>query len=92
MTAAKELPGISDEMRHQLNFWHGYSVYRLAVVEQGPNTLETAQSTLAKFQSAMALLRETGQYPGSVSVDLQELLGNVTTYVEIQEAIIKRGS
>ena len=40
----------------------------------------------------MGLLRESGDYPASVSVNLAQLLENATTYVEIQEAIIKRGS
>ena len=91
MSAAKELPGLSEAMLNQLNFWHGFSVYRSAVLEQAPSTLATAEATLPKFRAAMALLSESGEYPASVNLVLADLLGNATTYVEIQEAIIKRG-
>jgi tetratricopeptide (TPR) repeat protein len=91
MTAAKELPDLSQEMINQLNFWHGFSLYQIAVIEQGPQTLATAKATLPKFQRAMALLRDSGNYSKTVNVPLGQLLENANTYVEIQEAIIKRG-
>lgn len=91
MTLAKELPGLSDEMTSQLNFWHGFSIYQSAVAEQEPQTLNSAQSTLPKFRTAMQLLGQSGDYPSTVNVDLAQVMGNLTTYVEIQEAIIKRG-
>ena len=91
MMAAKELPNLSVEMTGQLNFWHGFSIYQTAVKEQEPQTLATARSSLPKFQEAMRLLGQAGDYPASVNVNLAQLLENATTYVEIQEAIIKRG-
>lgn len=91
MSAAKELPNLTPEMTNQLNFWHGFSIYQMAVAEQEPNTLETANSTLPKFSQAVELLRQSGDYPTSVGVNLQQLLDNAGTYVEIQEAIIRRG-
>ncbi len=91
ITAAKELPDLSEAMTGQLNFWHGFSAYQIAVQEQAPQTLATAQTTLPKFRSAIALLNQSGEYPASVNVNLGELLTNANTYVEIQDAIIKRG-
>ncbi|MDH3271113.1 MAG: tetratricopeptide repeat protein [Gemmatimonadota bacterium] len=91
MAAAKELPNLSAEMTAQLNFWHGYSLYQMAVAEQEPQTLATAQSALPKFNQAVQLLRQSGNYPSSVNVNLQQLLENAQTYIEIQDAIIKRG-
>jgi tetratricopeptide (TPR) repeat protein len=91
MSAAKELPGLSVEMTSQLNFWHGFSLYQMALKEQEPQTLQTAQSSLPKFNQAVALFRQSGAYPDSVNVDLAQLLENAATYVEIQDAIIKRG-
>jgi hypothetical protein len=78
-------------MMSQLNFWHGFSLYQTAVKEQEPQTLQTAQSSLPKFQEAIRLLQQSGDYPSTVSVNLAQLLENTGTYVEIQEAIIKRG-
>ena len=91
LTAAKELPGLSDEMTNQLNFWHGFSVYQQAFIDQGPSTLASAQATLPKFQQSIALLNQSGAYPASVNVNLGQLIENANVYVEIQEAIIKRG-
>ncbi|MDX1647082.1 MAG: tetratricopeptide repeat protein [Longimicrobiales bacterium] len=91
MAAAKELPGISQEMTNQLNFWHGYSMYQQAVAQQEPQTLETARATLPRFQRAVELLEQSGNYASTVNVNLQELLANAQTYIEIQEAIIRRG-
>ncbi|MCH7530928.1 MAG: tetratricopeptide repeat protein [Gemmatimonadetes bacterium] len=91
MAAAKELPDLSETMVSQLNFWHGFSVYKAAVEEQAPQTLATAEATLPKFRAAMDLFNQSGAYPASVNVNLGELLANANTYVEIQDAIIKRG-
>jgi tetratricopeptide (TPR) repeat protein len=91
MAAAKQLPNVSPEMMNQLNFWHGYSIYQMAVAEQEPQTLATAQSSLPKFNQAVGLLQQAGDYPASVNVNLQQLLDNAQTYIEIQDAIIKRG-
>ena len=91
MTAAKQLPNVPPEIVHQLNFWHGFSIHRAATAEQEAQTLETATATLPRFQQALALLNDTGEYPSSVNVDLSQLTTNIGTYIEIQEAIIQRG-
>jgi hypothetical protein len=91
VTAAKRLPGLSEAMTSQLNFWHGYSIYQMAVKEQEPQTLPTAQATLPRFREAITLLQQSGSSPASVNVNLATLLENATTYIEIQDAIIKRG-
>jgi len=90
-TVAKQLPDVPADMVAQLNFWHGFSLYRLAMQEQEPQTLQTAQTSLAKFQEAVRLFERSGNYPASVNVNVDQLLGNANTYIEIQEAIIKRG-
>ena len=92
MVAGKQIPNLGEEMLHQMNFWHAFSLYRKAVVEQEPNTLQSAQTTLPAFQQALQLLGDVGGYPSSVNLNLTELQGNVGTYIEIQEAIIKRGT
>jgi tetratricopeptide (TPR) repeat protein len=89
--AAKGLPNLSEDMTHQLNFWHGYAILQAAMAEQEPNTLATAKSTLPKFQQALALFQKTGGYAKTVNVDIAQLQNNCNTYIEIQQAIIKRG-
>lgn len=88
---AKELPNLSDAMGHQLNFWHGYALLSSAADEQEPRTLESARATLPKFQRVLELLEDVGDYPASVGVSIEMLRSNVETFIEIQEAIIRRG-
>ena len=92
MLLGKQIPNLGDDMLNQMNFWHAFSLYRKAVAEQEPNTLQSAQATLPAFQEALRLLGLAGEYPASVGVNLSEIQSNVGTYIEIQEAIIKRGS
>ena len=92
LTAAKQLPNLSSMMQSQLNFWHGYALYTGAVKEQEAQTLATANSTLPKFQEAVRLFQRGEQYAGSQpSITLSQFLNNAGTYIEIQQAIIKRG-
>lgn len=91
MSTAKRLPNLSAEMVNQLNFWHGYSLYQLAIAEQEPQTLQSAEATLPKFTEAVTLLQDSGDYASTVNVPLAQLLENAQTYIEIQEAIIRRG-
>jgi tetratricopeptide (TPR) repeat protein len=91
LSAAKQLPNLSQGMIEQLNFWHGFSLFQDAVKEQEPQTLETAKATLPKFQEALRLLQASGDYASTVNVPLAQLLENANTYIQIQEAVIRRG-
>jgi tetratricopeptide (TPR) repeat protein len=92
IAAAKQLPDLGSNMRSQLNFWHAYSLYQSAVKEQEPQTLQTAQATLPKFQEALRLFGQAEAYAASQpSITLEQFLNNTNTYIEIQDAIIKRG-
>ena len=93
IVAAKNLPGLSSMMMSQLNFWHGYSLYTRCVQEQQPQTVETARATLPCFQEAMGLFEQAEEYAASQpSITLTQFLDGTSTYIEIQEAIIRRGS
>ena len=79
-------------MQSQLNFWNGYALYKKGEAEQRPQTLESARATLPMFQEARRLFQGASSYAASQpSINLQQFLDAVTQYVEIQEAIIKRG-
>ncbi len=90
--AAKQFE-ISDEMRQQIDFWLAYALYNQAVAQQEPQTLETARATLPKFQEVARLLQQVGGYAQRQNLqgNLRQLIANTNTYIEIQEAIIKRG-
>ncbi len=83
----------SAEIAQRSNFWLGYSLYRQASVQQEPQTLETANQTLSKFQRALSLLQGAASYAQQQNLEnnRQELLNATQTYIEIQEAIIRRG-
>ena len=92
MQAASRLPNLSDAMTHQLNFWQGWSLFQLAIKEQAPGTLASAKATLPKFQQALKLFQNVGTYPQTAAkLDPKQLLSNTQTYIDIQQAIIKRG-
>jgi tetratricopeptide (TPR) repeat protein len=91
LAAAKQMPNLGTGLTQQLNFWHGYSIYQAALAEQKPATLATANATLPKFKEALRLLQQAGDYPRTVNVNMEQFLTGVNTYIEIQDAIIKRG-
>ena len=91
MTAAKQLPNVSQAMQSQLNFWHGFSLYSQAMGQMEEQTLANAQATLPKFRQALDLFNQSGNYPSTVNVNMAQLLEATNTYIEIADAIIRRG-
>lgn len=91
IAVARGLPNVSEQLTDQLEFWEGYSIFQGAVREQEASTVESARATLPKFQEALGLVQQSGEYATSVNVSLAELVDNINTYIEIQEAIIRRG-
>ena len=81
------------EMLEQINFWLGYAIFNQAVARQEAQTLATAEATLPRFQEALRLISNAGGYATRQNLEgtRQQLIGNVNTYIEIQEAIIRRG-
>ena len=91
-TAAKQLPGISDGLMRQLNFWHGFSVYSRTLPLAEEQTLAAARNSLPGFQEALRLLQGTEEYTRSANINLQQILDATQQYIDIQEALIQRDS
>jgi tetratricopeptide (TPR) repeat protein len=91
MIAAKRIPNIGRAMTEQLNFWHGFSVFQRTSPLAAPQDIAAARASLPGFQEAQTLLNQAGAYPASVNMDMATLMGGLATYIEIQEAIIRRG-
>ena len=92
--AALTLPNLAPRMTAQLTFWQGYSIYQSAYQDQGPNTVASAKSTLPRFQKALDLLQKPGVFEYArteAHVDMNQMVDNVKTFIDIQEKIIKRG-
>jgi tetratricopeptide (TPR) repeat protein len=93
LSAAERLPNLDVAMTHQLNFWHGWSLFQTGMEEQKPGTVASAKASLPKFQEALRLFQNVGDYPRTAAkLDPKQLLDNTNTYIDIQKAIIKRGS
>ncbi|MDH3207765.1 MAG: tetratricopeptide repeat protein [Gemmatimonadota bacterium] len=90
-TAAKQVPGLSDGLVRQLNFWHGLAVYTRTLPLADPQTLASAQQTLPGFQEALRLLSGTAEYAQANNINLQQFLDASTQWIEISEMIITRG-
>jgi tetratricopeptide (TPR) repeat protein len=90
--AAKQIPNISNSMREQLNFWHGLSVFqRTAPQAQAAQDLATARATLPLFQEAQGLLNQAGGYTQRAGIAMASTMDALASFIEIQEAIIRRG-
>jgi len=68
----------------------GFSIYSIAVEREKPETLATAQATLPMFQQALKLMNDAA---GNTQVDAsrRQIIAAATQYIDIQQAIIKRG-
>lgn len=92
LSTAKSEFEVSERMASQLNFWHGWSLYNHGLSLQEPSTIDSARQSLPVFQQALQLFELGRAYAGTVdSINLTEILGAAQTYVEIQDAIIRRG-
>jgi tetratricopeptide (TPR) repeat protein len=92
LTAAKRLPNLDVAMTHQLNFWHGWSLFQTGMEKQKPGTVASAKAALPNFEAALKLFQNVGNYPRTAAkLDPKQLLDNTNTYIDIQKAIIKRG-
>ena len=83
----------SDLTGQKLNFWLGYSLFKSAQARQEPQTLETARATLPRFQEALAMIQSCADYTqrNNLETNRQDLISATTTFIEIQDAIIRRG-
>lgn len=88
---AKSFP-VNAATMSQYDFWLGYTHLQQGIAAQEPQTLQSAQASLPLFQRAQPLLQGGQAYAATQSsINLNQFLEAVNTYVEIQEAIIRRG-
>ncbi len=91
VSAAKEFD-LSPETRALLDFWHGYGLYQQGIQSEAPQTLQSAQRSLPLFQRARQLFQAGSPYAATEpSINIDQFLQATDQYIEIQEAIIRRG-
>ncbi len=83
---------VTTETREQYDFWHGFSLYNLGLAAQLEETVASAERSLPMFREALSLFQESKGYADRTpSINYAQFSDASTTYIEIQEAIIKRG-
>jgi tetratricopeptide (TPR) repeat protein len=89
---------IQESTKGMLSFFRGYSLYQQAVEKEKPETLATAKATLPLFQQAQQLMAAASAYTKAVQAtqpnleqSRNQILGAIQQYIDIQEALIKRG-
>lgn len=93
LTAAKEYSGqVSSMTLSELNFWHGYALLQKGMVVQAPATVQSAQAAQPLFRQAKQMFGGATEYASSrEGINLTAFNSNVDQYLEIQDAIIRRG-
>ncbi len=79
------------QVKDRIGFWSGYARYKMGEAIQQPQTLDTARRSLPMFQRALQLFQTHRAYQQQQDVPIQQYITNSNTFIEIQEAIIKRG-
>ncbi len=90
MEAAKTLD-LNAETKAQMDFWHGYGLYMKGLALQEPNTLQSAQATKPLFEASIPLLEAGASYAPSVGIPPTQIPDAARQYLDIQNAIIRRG-
>ena len=83
---------VTTQAREQFDFWHAYALYSRGMEVGSPETVASASRSLPMFQQALVLFRSSKPYADRTSgINYQTFIDGTGTYIEIQEAIIKRG-
>ncbi len=83
---------VGQTKRQELDFWHGYGLYYRGIAMQGPETVASANRSLPVFQEALRLFRRSKAYADrQPSINYETFVTATTQYIDIQEALIKRG-
>lgn len=91
-------PGLSQMVLGRLDFYKAFCIYLVAEKQSAPENLESARLTLPRFQEVRELLAlphvsgwvRTSQ--AATQKSFQDMRSGVIQYIEIQEALIKRGN
>ena len=85
-----------DDVKTKIGFWLGYGLLKQGQGLQEPNTLATAQRTQPMFQEALRRLQGATRYAeleeSVTPAQIQNLVNAANQFLEIQAAIIRRGS
>ena len=81
---------ISPLLLSQINFFHGYALFRIGEAAQQASTVESAQATIPIFREALVLFNGAQEYGAARQLD--QLIAAANQMVLIQESIIARAA
>ncbi len=81
----------SADVETKVNFWLGYALLKRGQALEAPQTLESARQTRPIFEEALRRLRAGSGYEQIERGQYQNLVDGATRFLEIQDAIIRRG-
>ncbi|HSH45598.1 MAG TPA: BTAD domain-containing putative transcriptional regulator, partial [Longimicrobiales bacterium] len=91
LDAAGDL-AVNEEDRLTRNFWRGYIVYQQAQSVHEPMTAESAARAKPMFERALELFQAARGYEQiHSSADVPSLIDATQRFIEIEEALIRRG-
>jgi tetratricopeptide (TPR) repeat protein len=82
------------QSKGMVNFFQGVVSYQRGMEVQKPETAASARVALPLFQKALELFQQSGAYGQSSPANaksLKDYMDGTQAYIEIQEALIKRG-
>ncbi len=87
---------MDNEVQTKIRFWHGYSLLKQGQAIQDGISIEKARQTRGMFAQAQQLLQATTSYASQSdapvnAAQIQNLIDAATQFLEIQEAVIRRG-
>ena len=85
---------VAESREHTLarNFWRGYILYQQGQQIHQPQTAESAAEALPVFEQALEFLKAAQGYEEILpSADVPKFLDATQRFIEIEEALIKRG-
>ena len=82
----------TDEDRLTRNFWRGYILFQQAQQAHEPMTAESARRAKPMFERALELFQAAQGYERiHASADVPKLIDAAQRFIEIEEALIRRG-
>ena len=91
-------PGLSEMVLGRLDFYKAFCIYLAAEKQSAPENVESARLTLPRFQQVQELLALphvagwVGTSQAATRKSFEDMRNGVVQFIEMQQAIIKRGN
>ena len=87
LVAAKSFD-VSEALRIEFDFWHGWSLYQNAAQLEVPQTIESATLTKPMFEEAKRLLEAGRAFAKSAHFSMPGIMVRLDSYIEMESKIL----